>query len=231
MPTSRADLPAELVEGLDLRDVTPLAGGDIASAYRLDTADGPVFCKTHSAPTPGLFEREAAGLRALREHAPDDLHVPQVLRESPNGSVLEWIPEGGRRTEATETTFGTALARLHRTTNDTFGGLDGVEFGYLGSAQVDLTPSTDWAHFYVDRRVGPLIERAIREGRLDPRARDLFERVRPHARSGADRPSRPPSSTATSGPATDSSARSTAGARTGSSTPPPTGLIARSTWR
>lgn len=174
-------LPAELVEGLDVREVTPLSGGDIASAYRLDTPDGAVFCKTHATPTPGLFEREAAGLRALREHAPDDLHVPQVLRESPNGLVLEWIPEGCRRTEVTETSFGTALARLHRTTNDTFGGLDGVEFGYLGSAQVDLTPTSDWVQFYVERRVGPLVDRAIREGRLDPRAHDLFEHCLPQA--------------------------------------------------
>lgn len=177
-----AHLPEDLVAGLDIHDVTPVSGGDIAAAYRLDTADGPLFCKTHPAPTPGLFEREAAGLRALREHAPAELGVPEVLRESANGLVLQWIPPGGGRTRATEEALGVGLAQLHRTTNDTFGGLDGVEFGYLGSAQVDLTPSSDWAQFYVERRVAPLVERAIAQGRLDPRARDLLDRVRPRAR-------------------------------------------------
>ncbi|MDO5699067.1 MAG: fructosamine kinase family protein [Dermatophilus congolensis] len=173
--------PSELITGLDVRGASSVSGGDIASAYRLETPDGPVFAKTHPRPTPGLFEREAAGLRALREHAPTALRVPQVLRESANGLVLEWIPEGGRRTGHTERTFGEGLAKLHRTTSDAFGGLDGVDFGYLGSAEVDLTPSTDWAEFYVERRVAPLVERAIGMRRLDPHARDLLDAVRPRA--------------------------------------------------
>lgn len=176
-----ADLPADLLADLDVRSATPVSGGDIASAYRLDTPDGLLFCKTHPRPTPGLFEREAAGLRALREHAPSELRVPEVLRESPNGLVLEWIPEGGRRTGHTERALGVGLAKLHGTTSGAFGGLDGVAFGYLGSAEVDLTPSTDWAEFYVERRVAPLVERAIGMGRLDPRARELLDSVRPRA--------------------------------------------------
>lgn len=176
-----ADLPTDLIDDLDVRAVTPLSGGDIASAYRVDTAEGPVFAKTHPRPTPGLFEREAAGLRALREHAPATLRVPQVLRESPTGLVLEWIAEGGRRTSHTEAELGHGLAELHRTTNSAFGGLDGVTFGYLGSVAVDLSPSSDWAEFYVERRVAPLVERAVGAGRLDPRARDLLDSARPRA--------------------------------------------------
>lgn len=179
---TRADLPPDLVDGLGVRSASPLSGGDIASAYRLDTVDGPLFAKTHASPTPGLFEREAAGLRALGAQAPTGLRVPQVLRESPQGLVLEWIPEGGRRTPRTEADLGAGLAQLHRSTHDTFGGLDGVTFGYLGSAQVDLTPTSDWAEFYLDRRVTPLVERAISEHRIDASARDLLARVRPRAR-------------------------------------------------
>ncbi len=176
-----ADLPTDLIDDLDVRRVTSLSGGDIASAYRIDTPDGPVFAKTHPRPTPGLFEREAAGLRALREHGPATLHVPRVLRESATGLVLEWIAEGGRRTSRTEAELGRGLAELHRTTNSAFGGLDGVDFGYLGSVSVDLSPSSDWAEFYVERRVAPLVERAVGAGRLDPRARELLDDVRPRA--------------------------------------------------
>lgn len=170
-----------LVEGLDVRSARRVHGGDIAVSYRLETKDGPLFAKTHPRPTPDLFEREAAGLRALREHAPAPLRVPQVLRESPHGLVLEWIEEGRRRGGRTEAALGAGLAGLHRTTNPTFGGLDGDTSGYLGSVEVDLTPSTDWPSFYVHRRVAPLVERAIREGSLDPRARGLLERVEPRA--------------------------------------------------
>lgn len=172
---------AELTQGLDVRSASRVHGGDIAVAYRLDTPDGPLFAKTHPSPTNDLFAREAAGLRALRRHVPGTLRVPQVLRESRNGLVLEWIEEGGRRTGATEADLGSGLAALHRTTNDAFGGLAGDASGYLGSVPVDLTPSTDWPDFYVHRRVAPLVERAIAEGSLDPGARGLLDRLAPRA--------------------------------------------------
>ncbi len=172
-----------LTQGLAVHGVYRVHGGDIAVAYRLDTADGLVFAKTHPRPTPDLFAREAAGLRALREHAPDGLRVPRVLRQSPHGLLLEWIEEGGRRTTTTETAFGRDLARLHRSTTDAgFGGLAGDVSGYLGSVPVDLTPSTDWPSFYLERRVRPLVERAVTQGRLDPGAHDVLTRLAPHAR-------------------------------------------------
>ena len=44
-------LPEELIADLDVIRVTPVRGGDIARAYRLDTPSGPVFLKTHPSPT------------------------------------------------------------------------------------------------------------------------------------------------------------------------------------
>lgn len=170
------NLPAPLVEGLDVQRVTPLSGGDIADAYRLDTPDGPLFLKTRRRPTPDLFEREAAGLRVLRAHAPAALGVPEVLREDASGLVLEWIEEG-RRGGGSEVALGRGLAELHRATNPTFGAIDDALAGYLGSAEVDLTPTASWPEFFVERRVRPLTDRAIREGRIDPRARGLVDRI------------------------------------------------------
>ena len=85
-------LPAALVDGLGVTAATPVSGGDIATAYRLDTPDGPLFAKTLADPRPGMFEREAAGLRALR--ATGAIGVPEVVREDPLGLVLEWIDRG-----------------------------------------------------------------------------------------------------------------------------------------
>ena len=167
-------LPAELVDGLRVTAATPVHGGDIAKAYRLDTPDGPLFAKTHPDPMPGLFEREAAGLRALRRVGA--VAVPEVIRESPEGLVLEWIDVGRRSPEA-DAAFGTQLAKLHRVTGPHFGGLDNAPGGYLGSQPVDLTPTDDWAEFFLDRRVRPLTQRAVERGRLDPAAMPLVERV------------------------------------------------------
>jgi fructosamine-3-kinase len=167
-------LPAELVDGLGVTAATPVHGGDIAKAYRLDTPDGPLFAKTHPDPMPGLFEREAAGLRAL--HRAGAVAVPEVIRESPEGLVLEWIDVGRRSPEADET-LGRQLAVLHRVTGPHFGGLDDAPSGYLGSQPVDLTPTDDWAEFFLDRRIRPLTKRAVERGRLDPAAIGLVERV------------------------------------------------------
>jgi len=158
--------------------VTPVRGGDIARAFRLETATGPLFLKTHDDPAGGMFEREAAGLRALR--ATGTVAVPEVVREAPSGLVLEWVEVGGRRVGA-DADLGPELAALHRTRGPHFGGLDDAPQGYLGSQPVDLTPTADWPEFFVERRLRPLARRAIELGRLDPAAAALVESVAVHA--------------------------------------------------
>ncbi|WP_392468564.1 fructosamine kinase family protein [Arsenicicoccus cauae] len=169
-------LPESLVSGLEVCRATALSGGDIALAYRLDTPDGPFFLKTKERPTPDLFEREAAGLAILREHAPEQIGIPEVVRADASGLVLEWIEEG-RPGRHTEESLGRGLAGLHRATHPTFGAIDGALAGYLGSAQVDLTPTDSWRDFYVERRLRPLTERAVREGRVDPVALRLVDQL------------------------------------------------------
>lgn len=171
-------LPEELTAGLTVTRATPVHGGDIARAYRLDTPEGPVFLKTHPSPTRLLFEREARGLRALRAAAPPELRVPEVLSASPRGLVLEWIDEG-RRSPATEAALGAGLAGLHRRDAPHFGGLDGDESGYLGSVEVDLTPSSSWPEFYLERRVRPLAQRAVAERKVPAEALRLLDALTP----------------------------------------------------
>jgi fructosamine-3-kinase len=174
MVSSPMSLPAELVDGLDVTTVTPVHGGDIARSYRLDTAAGRLFAKTHPDPQPSMFEREAAGLRVLR--AAGAVAVPAVVRATPSGLVLEWI-DVGTRSPAADEAFGAELAALHRVTGPHFGGVDGAPGGYLGSQPVDLTPTESWPEFFVERRVRPLAERAAELGRLDPAAVGFVERV------------------------------------------------------
>ncbi|MFT4043453.1 MAG: fructosamine kinase family protein [Gordonia sp. (in: high G+C Gram-positive bacteria)] len=175
-----SDLPDELIDGLRVRAARPVSGGDIARAYRLDTPDGSLFLKWRPEATPDLFEREAVGLRALRAHRGRELHVPEVLRESRSGLVLEWI-ESGPAAPSTEADLGRGLAQLHRTTGDYFGSLDSSLSGYLGSAEVDLTPTADWPAFFVERRVIPLIDRGIGLGVVPQGARVLIDRLAPRA--------------------------------------------------
>lgn len=170
------ELPEELIAGLRISDVMPVRGGDIAKAFRLDSPDGTYFLKTHPRPSKQMFEREARGLGALRATAPSDLGVPEVLAASERGLVLEWIAEG-HRTVDSEVMFGTGLARLHQVAQPFFGGLAGDDSGYIGSVEVDLTPADSWPEFYVERRLRPLLRRAIDQRVISIDAATLFEAV------------------------------------------------------
>ena len=221
-------LPEELTAGLDVTQVTPVHGGDIARAYRLNTSNGPVFLKTHPSPTHLLFEREARGLRALREAATAGLRVPEVLVSSPRGLVLEWIDGGppqlrhrggaGRGPGRAAPSASAALrwARRRRV------GLSGVRRGGSDAHVVVagvLSGTTRPAPGQAGRRRGPAAGGGAAAGRLpSPEGRRA---VRTGRAAVAGR-------TATCGPGTAWSART---ARTGSSTRLRTTRIASSTWQ
>ena len=186
------DLPHALTENLGVERAVPIGGGDTAAAFRLETPRGPLFAKTMTDPPAGMMAAEVAGLRALREHAPEFLGVPEVLRWTEEGIVLEWIEEApGGGGAQTEEECGRGLALLHRSEGEAFGGLDPQAPGRIGSFEIDLSPTQDWAGFLLERRIRPLMRRAVETGRIDPRAADLLEELAPRAAELAG-PAEPP---------------------------------------
>lgn len=177
-----ADLPDDLTDGLGVEHAVPVGGGDTAAAFRLETARGPLFVKTMADPPAGMMAAEVAGLHALREHAPGSLGVPEVVHWTDDGIVLEWIDEGrGRHRPGTEEECGRGLAALHRAEGTAFGGLDPELPGRIGSFEVDLSPTQDWAAFLLDRRIRPLLRAAVAAGRIAPHAADLLEELAPRS--------------------------------------------------
>lgn len=154
-----------------------LGGGDVAESYRIELADGrPVFAKTHRSPPTGFFTTEAAGLQQLRE--PDVIPVPEVLAVSdgddgsPPRLVLEWIDEGGRSTPGDEHEFGRRLAQLHRVGASCFGRQD---HRTTGSLALPNGPCTNWADFYGERRLDPLLHIAFDRRSLPDDTLDALE--------------------------------------------------------
>ena len=160
----RAAIEGDL--GAAIVDARRVHGGDVAIAYALDLDDGRrVFAKTHPRAPPNFFTTEAAGLEWLR--VPGVIPVPVVLAvsdEAPNRLVLEWIDEGGRATEQTETALGTALAALHAAGARAFGREDRRSTGSRG---LPNEPCASWAEFYRENRLLPLA-RLAREANVLP---------------------------------------------------------------
>jgi fructosamine-3-kinase len=151
--------------GTVLSRATPLSGGDVAIAYRLDLEDGRrVFAKTHANPPPGAFTTEAIGLAWLRESG--SVPIPEVVAVSddPPYLVLEWI-ETGRPHRSTEVDLGRALAALHSSGAPCFGREDRRSTGSRG---LPNEPCDSWAEFYATQRLLPLARLAA-EGRALPK--------------------------------------------------------------
>ena len=162
-------LPAEIA-GVAVRSHTPVAGGDICRAFRVELADGrPAFVKTHAEPPPGFFAVEAAGLAWLAEAGAP---VPEVLGLGEDWLALAWI-EPGPWTAAVDDDAGRAVASMHAAGAPTFG-LD--REGFVGTVAVDNRPAADWPTFWAERRLRPLVRR-LRDGGLDTDGARVLERL------------------------------------------------------
>jgi fructosamine-3-kinase len=159
--------------GEPVRSVTPVGGGCISDAGRVELVGGrSVFAKAAAGLPSGLLDVEAAGLRWLGEVP--GVRVPAVVAATAEVLVLEWI-EPGARTAATDEALGRGLAALHRAGAPTFGW---HRDGFIGVVPQRNTPSCgDWCAFWVTRRIEPLVARAVAAGSLAPRARPLVDRL------------------------------------------------------
>ena len=88
-----------------------VSGGSINQAFRVTTAGKSFFCKINSANNyPGLFAKEASGLRTLRHAGAIKAPAVEGVHEHDGCQILllEWI-EGGLRTEEFWKSFGKEL--------------------------------------------------------------------------------------------------------------------------
>ena len=155
---------SELV-GTEVSTMSSVSGGDFATAYRVELADGRVvFAKTHANPPPGFFTTEANGLSWLAE--PGVINVANVVGvadEAPACLILDWIDLGSARSGAGEAGFGRSLAQLHQAGAPSFGRED---HRTTGSLALPNDPCDNWPDFYADRRLRPLAEIAAQRGAL-----------------------------------------------------------------
>jgi fructosamine-3-kinase len=140
------------VAGVQLSELRPVEGGDVAAAHRAVGPDGgPVFAKTRAGAPSGFFAAEAAGLERLRRS--DQVCVPEVVAVGEDGLVLRWVEPGRPSREAAER-FGSALARLHATAASSYGA---EQDGFIGTLPLDNARSQDWPSFYAERRLQPFM--------------------------------------------------------------------------
>ncbi len=139
--------PRKLLERFGLPaagEPEPLSGGDMGEVWRL----GRYVVKTHPSPPPGLFPAEARGLGAL---AAAGVRAPRVYGVGEEGIVLAYLPPG----PADWAGLGRTVARLHARRGARYGADEPV---FLGRFELPAGTGSDWAGFWVERRLLPLLE-------------------------------------------------------------------------
>ncbi|MFZ4463707.1 MAG: fructosamine kinase family protein [Bacteroidales bacterium] len=153
-----------------------IGGGSINEACRLEWAGESYFVKWNSVGKfPQMFEKEAAGLKILKETG--CIKVPEVLAmdksETDAFLLLEFIQQSGTDSGFWNI-FGKQLADLHRNSNSFFG----LETdNYIGSLPQNNDPLPHWSDFFVQRRLHPLVKMARDNQQLDRSHNLQFEKL------------------------------------------------------
>lgn len=143
-----------------IKHQSPVSGGSINAAYRLDTTAGLFFVKINSATRfPGMFELEAKGLQLLERIG--EITVPKVVCYGEDGTdaflILNFIASA-MKTENFWEDFGIRLARLHQHSDKLFG----LEYdNYIGSLRQSNKQHGSWKVFFTEERLEPLAKMAF----------------------------------------------------------------------
>lgn len=168
----------------EIISVKPVSGGDISSAYRLETANARYFLKVNNGSSAlQMFHAEQKGLQAIV--ATGTIAVPHVyMADSVDGQAFLLMDhvESKRPSTSDYHRLGMQLAELHQFSLDPSpiaGKTDqqpaepvqssGAGFGFssdnfIGSLPQSNRSHTDWSEFYWFERIFPQLQMARRDG-------------------------------------------------------------------
>lgn len=166
--TSTYEKPAQINE------IRSVGGGCINEAFSLKTTVGKFFIKFNSAAAfPGMFKKEAKGLKILADTKTID--IPEVIHTSETGNysylILQYI-EKGEASSNFWNDFGIKLADLHRNTSEYFG-LD--HDNYIGSLVQKNNFHSDFFSFFITERIEPQLKDARNKGAFSQSGTRYFD--------------------------------------------------------
>lgn len=166
--------------GLTVLDASPIGGGMINRAARVDTRDGALFVKWNESAPPGMLRQEARGLgelqrtRTIRVPTVYECHASGLTDDFRAGGlsheleylVMEYIPHRPYTNEAAfAETFGRNLALLHRC-RPARNGFGRDVSNFIGRLPQPNDWRDSWSVFYRDCRLKPQMEIARELGKL-----------------------------------------------------------------
>ncbi|MBA2500342.1 MAG: fructosamine kinase family protein [Chitinophagaceae bacterium] len=154
-----------------------ISGGCINTCYRVTARNNrSLLVKYNNADAfPGMLKAEKTGLAFLQKQG--IINIPEVLGfQQVNENqvlILEWINESKPNRDSWKK-LGEQLAGLHQVTNLQFGF---EEDNYIGSLPQDNSWDEGWINFFVEHRLKPQIDLAIKKGLLTSHHSSLFKKL------------------------------------------------------
>lgn len=146
--TPRQRQRIEAVLGRPVARATPLGGGSVGPAWRLDFAGDARRLVAKLDAAHGQLDLEGWMLRELARLS--ELPVPGVVHAAPDMLILDYVPSGGGIGAGAEIHAADLLAGLHGVTAPRYG-LDRDTL--IGALDQPNAPSRDWLSFFRDRRL------------------------------------------------------------------------------
>ncbi|HPA13528.1 MAG TPA: fructosamine kinase family protein [Bacteroidales bacterium] len=153
-----------------------LSGGSINEAYRITKGKERFFLKyNHADLYPGMFEKEAAGLKML--HTTGEIDVPEVIHFGNSGDysflLLTYIEQGKEKSNFWME-FAKQLAALHSHKAPQFG----LDYdNYMGSLYQHNTFHNRWINFFIQERLERQVRLARDRGNISSADVSAFERL------------------------------------------------------
>jgi len=144
-----------------LRVATPVGGGSINEAYRLEGTDGSrYFLKLNDVRHHPMFAAEAQGLNTIA--ATNTVRVPRPISHGTANStsflILEYLELSSH---GDAELLGKQLAAMHRTYASRFGF---AQDNFIGTTPQPNTWSDDWVTFWREQRLGFQLRLAAQNG-------------------------------------------------------------------
>jgi len=153
----------ETILGEPVKTISAVSGGDISNAHMVTTANERYFVKrSNDSSASAMYEAETKGLQQLA--ATNTIKVPIIFKIGHLGDVSYLVMEHVESKRPSEQDFerlGYQLAQLHLAWTATRFGNDHDNF--IGSLPQSNRQHIDWATFYVEERLLPQLEMAMRQ--------------------------------------------------------------------
>jgi fructosamine-3-kinase len=147
-------------------NVSPVSGGCIHNAQKINTSSGNYFVKVNHAADLNMFETEYSGLELLASSG--EINVPEPISSGViDGQaylLLNFINSSSRKSSFWYD-FGNAMARLHKFhQNDRYG----LSYSnYIGRLDQYNEFSEDWISFFIGQRLEIQLRLAFDNGYID----------------------------------------------------------------